>query len=49
MDDVLLQVEPLWSADLDRVAGVELPGGGHMAPLTRPELVNPLVVEFLRA
>jgi pimeloyl-ACP methyl ester carboxylesterase len=26
-----------------------LPEGGHMAPLTRPELVNPLVREFLRA
>jgi pimeloyl-ACP methyl ester carboxylesterase len=30
-------------------AFVELPGGGHMAPLTRPELVNPLVVDFLTA
>jgi pimeloyl-ACP methyl ester carboxylesterase len=26
----------------------ELPEGGHMAPLTRPDLVNPLVDEFLR-
>ena len=24
-----------------------LPGGGHMAPLTRPELVNPVVRGFL--
>ena len=24
-----------------------LPEGGHMAPLTRPELVNPIVREFL--
>jgi pimeloyl-ACP methyl ester carboxylesterase len=24
-------------------------GGGHMAPLTRPELVNPVVRQFLDA
>jgi pimeloyl-ACP methyl ester carboxylesterase len=27
----------------------ELPGAGHMAPLTRPDLVNPLVRSFLSA
>ena len=27
----------------------EVPGAGHMAPLTRPELINPLVGSFLRA
>jgi len=27
----------------------ELPEGGHMAPLTRPDLVNPVVSEFLGA
>lgn len=27
----------------------EIAGGGHMAPLTRPDLVNPLVASFLRA
>jgi pimeloyl-ACP methyl ester carboxylesterase len=27
----------------------EVPGGGHMAPLTRPDLINPLVGSFLRA
>jgi pimeloyl-ACP methyl ester carboxylesterase len=27
----------------------EVPGAGHMAPLTRPELINPLVSSFLRA
>lgn len=27
----------------------EVPGGGHMAPLTRPDLINPVVAEFLRA
>jgi pimeloyl-ACP methyl ester carboxylesterase len=27
----------------------ELPGVGHMAPLTRPDLINPLVVSFLGA
>jgi hypothetical protein len=26
----------------------EITGGGHMAPLTRPDLVNPLVKAFLR-
>jgi pimeloyl-ACP methyl ester carboxylesterase len=25
----------------------EVPGGGHMAPLTRPELINPVVAAFL--
>jgi pimeloyl-ACP methyl ester carboxylesterase len=25
----------------------EAPGGGHMAPLTRPELINPIVGSFL--
>ncbi len=25
----------------------EIPGGGHMAPLTRPDLVNPIVKSFL--
>jgi pimeloyl-ACP methyl ester carboxylesterase len=27
----------------------EVPGAGHMAPLTRPELINPLVGSFLSA
>lgn len=27
----------------------DVPGAGHMAPLTRPDLINPLVVEFLSA
>ncbi|HMK69461.1 MAG TPA: alpha/beta hydrolase [Xanthobacteraceae bacterium] len=26
----------------------EVPGGGHMAPFTRPDLINPLVAAFLR-
>jgi pimeloyl-ACP methyl ester carboxylesterase len=25
----------------------EVPGAGHMAPLTRPDLINPLVASFL--
>ena len=25
----------------------EVPGAGHMAPLTRPELINPLIASFL--
>jgi pimeloyl-ACP methyl ester carboxylesterase len=27
----------------------ELPGAGHMAPLTRPDMINPLVSSFLTA
>jgi pimeloyl-ACP methyl ester carboxylesterase len=27
----------------------EVPGAGHMAPLTRPDLINPLVASFLSA
>jgi pimeloyl-ACP methyl ester carboxylesterase len=27
----------------------DVPGAGHMAPLTRPELINPLIAEFLCA
>jgi pimeloyl-ACP methyl ester carboxylesterase len=27
----------------------DVPGAGHMAPLTRPDLINPLVAEFLCA
>lgn len=27
----------------------EVPGGGHMAPLTRPDLINPIVCSFLHA
>jgi pimeloyl-ACP methyl ester carboxylesterase len=27
----------------------EVPGAGHMAPLTRPDLINPLIGSFLRA
>src|ERR1700730_17287735 len=26
---------------------MEVPGAGHMAPLTHPEVINPLVVSFL--
>lgn len=45
----LRAVRDVLRANLPRWKFVELPGGGHMAPLTRPELVNPLVVEFLTA
>ena len=27
----------------------EIASGGHMAPLTRPDLVNPIIAEFLDA
>lgn len=32
---------------LPRVEVVELEGGGHMAPVTQPERVNPLIARFL--
>jgi pimeloyl-ACP methyl ester carboxylesterase len=35
---------------LDATSGwrlVEILGAGHMAPMTRPDLVNPIVVDFL--
>ena len=28
---------------------VSIPAGGHMAPLTRPDLVNPMVASFLKS
>jgi pimeloyl-ACP methyl ester carboxylesterase len=38
---ILRQACPIWTYK-------EIVGGGHMAPLTRPDLVNPLVRAFLR-
>ena len=38
---ILRQSCPMWTYK-------EIAGGGHMAPLTRPDLVNPLVKAFLR-
>ena len=40
--EILTQACPRWSFRY-------VPEGGHMAPLTRPELVNPIVREFLDA
>jgi len=40
--DILANARPHWSFR-------NVPEGGHMAPLTRPELVNPVVREFLDA
>jgi pimeloyl-ACP methyl ester carboxylesterase len=37
---ILRQVCPWWTYK-------EVPGVGHMAPLTRPDLINPLVASFL--
>ena len=39
---LLRQSCPTWTC-------MELPGAGHMAPLTHPELINPLVASFLSA
>lgn len=39
---ILRRACPAWSYR-------EIGGGGHMAPLTRPDLVNPLVMSFLRS
>jgi pimeloyl-ACP methyl ester carboxylesterase len=33
---------------LRRVESIEVPGVGHMAPVTNPELINPLIVEHLQ-
>ncbi|HKD21535.1 MAG TPA: alpha/beta hydrolase [Rhizomicrobium sp.] len=38
---ILRRACPVWTYK-------EIAGGGHMAPLTRPDLVNPLVKAFLR-
>ena len=38
---ILRRACPMWTYK-------EIAGGGHMAPLTRPDLVNPLVKAFLR-
>ena len=38
---ILRRACPMWTYK-------EIAGGGHMAPLTRPDLVNPLVGSFLR-
>ncbi len=40
--DILVQACPHWSFRF-------IAEGGHMAPLTRPELVNPIIREFLDA
>ncbi len=40
--DLFVQACPHWSY-------AQIPEGGHMAPLTRPELVNPIVKQFLEA
>ena len=38
--EILAKACPHWSFHT-------IPEGGHMAPLTRPELVNPIVSQFL--
>jgi pimeloyl-ACP methyl ester carboxylesterase len=40
INQILRRSCPVW-------AHLELPGAGHMAPLTHPELVNPVVRSFL--
>jgi pimeloyl-ACP methyl ester carboxylesterase len=40
--DVLRTADSQWTFS-------KVPGGGHMAPLTRPEVINPLVAAFLSA
>ncbi len=40
IDAILREAGPHW-------AHAEVPGAGHMAPLTRPEVINPIVVGFL--
>jgi pimeloyl-ACP methyl ester carboxylesterase len=40
--EILAQACPAWTFR-------DIPAGGHMAPMTRPDLVNPIVREFLDA
>ena len=40
--EILAQACPGWTFR-------DIPAGGHMAPLTRPDLVNPMIREFLDA
>ena len=40
--DILRRTDSQWTYS-------EVPGGGHMAPLTRPDLINPVVAAFLSA
>ena len=40
--EILAQASPGWTFS-------DIPAGGHMAPLTRPDLVNPMVAAFLDA
>ena len=40
--EILAQARPDWTF-------LDIPAGGHMAPLTRPDLVNPMVRAFLDA
>jgi pimeloyl-ACP methyl ester carboxylesterase len=40
--DILRATDSQWTFS-------EVPGGGHMAPLTHPELINPVVAAFLSA
>ena len=40
--DLLAEACPHWSY-------AQIAEGGHMAPLTRPELINPIVKQFLEA
>jgi len=42
IDAILRQASPGW-------AHREVPGAGHMAPLTRPDLINPVVAAYLDA
>jgi pimeloyl-ACP methyl ester carboxylesterase len=40
--EILAQACPAWTFR-------DIPAGGHMAPLTRPDLVNPMIRAFLDA
>jgi pimeloyl-ACP methyl ester carboxylesterase len=42
LSELLLDAAPGWRL-------VEVPEAGHMAPMTRPDLVNPIIVDFLES
>jgi len=43
------EIAEILMAELPGMATAEIPEGGHMAPLVRPDLVNPVVRNFLDA
>ena len=43
----ILEIAELMAMNLSGLLWEQIPQGGHMAPLTRPDLVNPLVLAHI--